>query len=211
MESLLIPAENTQSFGAQAAIAKAGPTASSDSLILASLTSEENSKNNDFRKVFESLSLTAQKVLEKLDVYLAEYVPGGVSSLKPENHTAEKTAERIVNQITGLYGAYAKQNPDKSAEELVSGFMSLARKGVEQGYGEAYEILENIGAFEVDGVQSGVEETKKLIEEKLTTFENYLRKELGIDTAVPQENDISAPVKNDLLAQGGATTIDVTA
>jgi hypothetical protein len=83
--------------------------------------------------------------------------------------------------------------------------MSLVRKGVDQGYDEAYSILDGIGAFEVDGVKSGVEETKRLIDEKLNAFEQYLAKELGIskDDQISEE-DIKAPVKDGLLAQGGA-------
>jgi len=160
---------------------------------------------------FSELSFTAQKVLNRLNELLSQYVPDGVQSLKPEDHTAEKTADRIVSQVGGLFGAYSKQNSNKSPEELLSGFMELARKGVQTGYDDAYSILKGIGAFDIEGVQSGVENTKQLLDQKLNDLEKHLAQQLGIEPKDVTEESISAPTTHELLAQGGVTALSLKA
>lgn len=187
------------------ALSPASGKAQADAIIITDLQERNHDVRDAQSRATDSLSFTAKKVLEKLNEILAPHLPQGVQSLKPEDHTAEKTADRIVSQVTALYGAYAKQNANKDPEELLEGFMSLVRKGVDQGYEEAFSILEGIGAFEVEGVKSGVEETKRLIGEKLDAFEKYLSRELGITTEEPlKEENFEAPVTQSLLAQGGA-------
>jgi hypothetical protein len=52
--------------------------------------------------------------------------------------------------------------------------MEAARKGVDQGYEEAFNILEGLGAFRIEGIQAGVEQTKILLGEKLDQLEEKL-------------------------------------
>lgn len=129
----------------------------------------------DLSEVYKGLTVLGQKVVSKLDEILAESGAGPVSSLDPSEHTPEKTAERIVTGVTSLIEAYARQNPDLQDEELLDSFMVEVRKGIKQGYEEAVGILEAIGAFEIDGVKAGIEETMRLVEEKLLAFEENFR------------------------------------
>lgn len=153
----------------------------------------------------KALSITIQKILDKLNELLRAKLPQGLQDLKPEDHTPEATASRIVDGIAGLFGIFAKSNPDLEGEELLSRFMTAARKGVETGYGDAYETLEGIGAFEVAGVKEGVERTRVLIDEKLNAFEDKMRKVLGIEP-VDVEAEVAELTSQALLAQGGAAT-----
>jgi hypothetical protein len=154
-----------------------------DSLVIGSLgASLDDTVSVGDSFLTKSLTVTAQEILFKLNQILGDKVPGGIESLKPEDTTSEATADRVVTGITAFFDAYAKQNPELDAEELIEQFMSEARKGVEEGYNDAFEVLKGLGAFEYDGVQEGVEKTKALIEQKLKAFEVRKREELGVET-----------------------------
>ena len=114
--------------------------------------------------------------------------------------TPDATAERIVSGVTAFFDAYAKQNPDLEGEELIESFMKEVRSGVDKGYDEAFKILEDLGAFEFDGVKDGVQQTKALIESKLQAWESAKRKELGLETQ-DTASQVSSEASSGLLAQ----------
>lgn len=144
------------------------------------------------REVYKSLTVFAQKVLDKLQEILGDKLPDGLESLKPEDHTAEKTAQRIVDGTTAMLGVFARQRPDLEGEALISEFMKTIRGGIDSGYRDAAAVLGDIGALEIEGVQSGIEETMRLVEEKLKAFEDSYRKQNGL--TVPAESEPSAEV-----------------
>ncbi len=181
-----------------------------DSVIIAGLSDTNSNTTESSNQLRQSLSVTAEQVLAKLNELLADKLPAGVESLKPEDNTSEQTARRIVSGIASLFDGFSKQNAKADPEEMIAKFMELARKGVEQGYDDAYATLQDIGAFEFEGVQSGVEQTKILIEDKLKQLETQLRKRYGLE-AIDAQTDIAAPTTSNLLAQGGALLLDVVA
>ena len=149
-------------------------------------TSESSSGNDvvdvSLKDVYKSLTVLAQQVLDKLQEILGDELPDGISSLKPEDHTPEKTAQNIVDGATALFGVFAKQNSNLQGEDLLDAFMKTIRGGIDTGYGQADKILGDIGAYDIDGVRSGIDETKKLVEEKLKAFEDNYRKQNGLVT-----------------------------
>ena len=171
---------------------------------------KDDKVNVHFDDLFKGLSITARKILDKLNEILKADLPEGIQSLKPENHTPEKTADRIVAGATGLFGIFERQNPNLEGEELLTQFMDTIRSGIDKGYEEAFNILEGLGAFEFDGVKAGVEETKVLIEEKLQAFENQKREELGlpVDTTKSQSAETTT---DELLTQVGVQTLNIAA
>lgn len=140
----------------------------------------EDTVNAGMDKIYKSLTVLADKVLNKLDELLKNDLPEGVRSLNPEDHTPEKTAERIVSGVVGLFGVYARQNPELEGEELIDSFMAEVKKGIQTGYEDAVGILDGLGAFEFDGVKSGIEETMRLVDEKLNAFSNQLKEQFGL-------------------------------
>lgn len=88
--------------------------------------------------------------------------------------------------------------------------MSEIRKGIDQGYSEAFSILEGLGAFNFEGVLEGVETTKQLIEEKLIAYEAQKREELGLDPISVKEK-VSSSVENEVLSQAGLNTLHIIA
>src|SRR5262249_17386689 len=125
----------------------------------------------DFQKLYESLSLTGKQIVDKINEQLKTTLPNGVQSLKPEEVTPDATAQRIVDGVTASFDAYAKQHKDLSGDDLINSFLNEVQKGVSSGYSDAFNTLKALGAFDVDGVQSGVEKTRSLIDEKLAAWE----------------------------------------
>ena len=134
------------------------------------------------KEVYKSLTVLSQKVLDRLQEILGDQLPEGLESLRPEDHTPERTAQNIVDGATALMGVYARQHPELEGEELLTAFMKTIRGGIDTGYGQAESILGDIGAFDIDGVKSGIDQTKKLVEEKLKAFEDNYRTKNGIKT-----------------------------
>lgn len=145
-------------------------------------------KRDEVEELYKSLTLTADEIVAKINEQLKIELPEGVQSLKPEEVTPEATADRIVKGVTAFFDIFAKQNSSLDAEALLNKFMSEIRKGVEQGYGEAIDILRGLGAFEFAGVEEGVRTTKVLIDEKLAVYEKKKREELGL---APQGDEVA--------------------
>jgi len=166
---------------------------------------EEDEANVGINSLPKALTVSAKEILAKLNELLKGSLPEGIESLKPEDTTPEKTSDRIVSGITAMFSAYAKSNKEMEPEELISSFMAAARKGVDQGYGEAFDTLKSLGAFEFEGVQDGIEKTKILIEEKLKAFENALRKQYGLETQETVSASSQESTTSELLASAGST------
>jgi hypothetical protein len=160
--------------------------------------------------LYKGLSISADKIIEKLNELLKKDLPDGIQSLKPEEVTPEATADRIVTGVTGFFEVFAKQNSDLSPEALLEKFMSEVRKGVDAGYDDASQILDNLGAFQFDGVKDGIEKTKGLIEEKLKAFETQKRQDLGLDPKVDAQA-VADVTKGEILKQAGAASLRLVA
>lgn len=173
----------------------------------------KDSVDLSFDQLYKNLSITAKKVIDKLNELLKNELPDGIQSLNPEDHTAEKTADRIVSQVTGLFGAFSKQNPNLEPAELLSSFMEQVRSGVQKGYDEAFDILEGLGAFSFDDVKSGVEQTKVLIEQKLIQFEDKMKIQLGLKAEGEQNptEQATATVTPQVLKQGASHVLHYAA
>lgn len=177
------------------------PQATTTSTILSSLEKKPQSASDsvefDFSSAGKAIVLSEREIVEKLNELLAEKLPDGIESLSPEEVTPEATAERIVTGATSFFDVFARQNPELEGEELLSSFMDTIRSGIETGYGQAYETLDGLGAFEFEGVKEGIQKTKGLIEEKLQAFEAMKREQLGIVSEIADNTTAS------LLAEGG--------
>ena len=190
-----------------------GVKALADQAALASLSTSANDDaaavGIDFSDLYKSLTVEGKKIVDSLNDLLKKDLPNGIQSLKPADTTPEATADRIVSGATSSFAAFQKQHPEMSDEEVLSHYMDLVRKGVDEGYSDAFETLKGLGAFEYDGVQSGVEQTKKLINKKLDEFEKTMRQQLGIDAAAKEE--VATAVTAGLTQQAGANILQIAA
>ena len=92
---------------------------------------------------------------------------------KPEDFTPEKTAERIVSFATAFYGAYSEQHPEMEEEERLNSFMELIGGGIDQGFGEARDILAGLKVLE-GPVKEGVDKTYDLVQQGLQAFRDSI-------------------------------------
>jgi hypothetical protein len=177
-----------------------------DSLIIeSSLGSQTGSiPDANFEDLYKSLSVTAKKMVDKINELLKAKLPNGVQSLKPEDVTPDATAEKIVQGATSYFDVFAKQNPNLEGVDLLNKFLETIRGGIKTGYDDAVGTLEGLGAFEFDGVKSGIERTKELIGEKLAAWEAFKRKELGID---PTEDAAANEVTSGIVSQAGGSIL----
>ncbi|MCB0323639.1 MAG: DUF5610 domain-containing protein [Bdellovibrionales bacterium] len=173
------------------------------------IPTQEDSSSVGMGQVYKSLTILADEIVAKLDELLRDELPEGIRSLAPEDHTPERTAERIVDGATALFGIFSKQNPNLEGEELITSFMTEIRSGIQLGYDQAASILGDLGAFEFDGVQAGIEETMRLVEEKLVAFENEYRKQNGL-APVPGSEPTTEP-EADSPNQQGASALTAVA
>lgn len=185
---------------------------SADALVIESTFASSRRDKDSQDQVFKALSVTAREVVAKLNELLAAKLPNGLEGLKPEDTTPEATAERIVSGATSYFEVFKRQNPNLSDEELLNRFLSTIRGGIDRGYSEAVGTLEGLGAFEFEGVKSGVEKTRQLVDEKLAAFEAFKREELGL---APKSvgSDVTRDTTGALLGQasGLLRALDVTA
>ncbi len=190
---------------------------SADLLVLqASFKSETNdaaSVGINFQDLYKGLSVSAKQMVDKINELLKAKVPNGVQSLSPSEVTPEATADRIVQGATSYFSVYSEQNPDLEGEDLIDSFMKTIRSGIDSGYSDAFNTLKGLGAFGVDGVQSGVEKTKSLIEEKLQKYEDSLRVQMGLEPkyASTAEDVTSDTTATEVLKQAGGSLLNITA
>ena len=184
-----------------------------DALVLEATFSVENSDATNvgvsFQDLYKGLSVTARQIVDKINELLKAKLPDGVQSLQPEDVTPEATAEKIVTGATAFFDAYAKQHPELEGEDLLTSFMDTIRGGIDRGYSDAFDTLKGLGAFDIDGVQSGIEKTKTLIEEKLKAYEEFKRQEMGLTAEEDIPDQIAEKVTQEVVTQAGAKALHV--
>lgn len=115
--------------------------------------------------------LTAEKTQQILQQELANKLKARfdvegieLKGLTPEDRTPEKVASNILNFVESAYSRIA----DSSKREKL---MAQARKGIDQGFGEARNILKAIGVLS-GKVEQDVNKTYDLIQVGLNKMEN---------------------------------------
>lgn len=81
----------------------------------------------------------------------------------------EATASRIVSMTTGMFSLYQESNPELSFKEQVNRFIEIVKSGVDQGFGEAREILDGLGVLEGE-IEQNIDSTYELVQKGLDAF-----------------------------------------
>lgn len=141
-----------------------------------------------------SMTLLYRAAVDKLNEMLApELGPNAIAKAQQQDQSSEAVAGRIVSLSTAMFDRYAAKYPNKDPETLVQDFVATIRKGFEQGYGEATDILQGLGVWQEGGpVRTAIERTFSLVQQG---FDDFLSQKLAALKA-PQDSvkDASAPV-----------------
>ena len=155
---------NTQSTGATVATKEEAKTQFNASIVTASFDVAISSGN-------ESLALLYKSAINSINVVLKqERGDNAIQNAFGQDNSAEGTAGRIVSISTGFYEAFKRQHPGEDEADVLSNFMSTIKRGFEQGYQEAADILQGLGVFGGD-IKSGIEKTYELVLQGYADFE----------------------------------------
>jgi hypothetical protein len=116
-------------------------------------------------------SLLFRSAIDRInDLLASELGPNAIQNAAvSQDNSPEATAGRILSLSTGFYDSYVKQHPGEDPEQVAQNFVNVIRKGFEQGYREATNILEGLGVF-TGNVKSGVESTFDLVQKGYDDF-----------------------------------------
>ncbi len=140
---------------------------SQQSLNVAILESEVSVRAAD-----DPLALVYKAAIASINEELAPALgPNALQSVADEglDTSPEATADRIVQGSTLLFARYQAANPDLKGQALVDQFISVIRGGIEQGFGEARDILEGLQVLDEE-IAADIDRTFALVEEGLETF-----------------------------------------
>ena len=119
----------------------------------------------------ESLALLYKSAINSINVVLKqERGDNAIQNAFGQDNSAEGTAGRIVSISTGFYEAFKRQHAGEDEADVLSNFMSTIKRGFEQGYQEAADILQGLGVLGGD-IKSGIEKTYDLILQGYADFE----------------------------------------
>ncbi len=119
----------------------------------------------------ESLALLYKSAINSINVVLKQdRGDNAIENAFGQDNSAEGTAGRIVSISTGFYEAFKRQHPGEDEADVLSNFMSTIKRGFEQGYKEAADILQGLGVLGGD-IKSGIEKTYELVLQGYADFE----------------------------------------
>jgi len=119
----------------------------------------------------EPLQLLFKNVIENLNETLKPvFGENAIQNAVNQDNTPEGTAGRIVSLATGLLSAFQAQHPGEDQADVVNNFMDTIRKGIEQGFKEAREILHGLGVLQGD-IAGNIDKTFELVQNKLADFQ----------------------------------------
>lgn len=155
---------NSQSTSATVTTKEEAKTQFNASIVTASFDVAISSGN-------ESLALLYKSAINSINVVLKqERGDNAIQNAFGQDNSAEGTAGRIVSISTGFYEAFKRQHPGENEADVLSNFMSTIKRGFEQGYKEAADILQGLGVLSGD-IKSGIEKTYELVLQGYADFE----------------------------------------
>ena len=155
---------NSQSTSATVTTKEEAKTQFNASIVTASFDVAISSGN-------ESLALLYKSAINSINVVLKqERGDNAIQNAFGQDNTPEGTAGRIVSISTGFYEAFKRQHPGENEADVLSNFMSTIKRGFEQGYKEAADILQGLGVLSGD-IKSGIEKTYELVLQGYADFE----------------------------------------
>jgi len=133
------------------------------SIVQASLTVSINSSN-------EPLSVVLKTALTGINEALKDdFGDNAIQNAVSQDNTPEGTASRIVSLSTAFYEAYKQQHPGEDETETLNNFIDTLKKGVDQGFKEARDVLQGLKVLNGD-IASNIDKTYDLVQQGFADF-----------------------------------------
>ncbi len=98
----------------------------------------------------DARSFTSQLIVERISVRLTSVfteAPAQETS-SPLDFSPDATAQRIFSFSINMFAVYQAQNPDEPLESALTNFEQIVRDAIDEGFGEARGILEELGRLD---------------------------------------------------------------
>jgi hypothetical protein len=133
------------------------------SIVQASLTVSLNSSN-------EPLSVLLKTALTGINEALkGDFGDNAIQNAVSQDNTPEGTASRIVSLSTAFYDAFKQQHPGEEEGDVLNKFIDTLKKGVDQGFKEAKDVLDGLKVLNGD-VASNIDKTYDLVQKGFADF-----------------------------------------
>ncbi|MBB1268612.1 DUF5610 domain-containing protein [Shewanella sp. SR44-3] len=124
----------------------------------------------------KSMTLLYKAAVEAIDKELAPTL--GVNSTQKHvdsnvDYSPEATAERIVSFATQFFPLHQERNSNMSLDEQLESFMGIIGGAIDQGFGEAKDILKGLQVLQGD-IESGVNSTYEFVQKGLQDFRDKI-------------------------------------
>ena len=133
------------------------------SIVQASLSVSISASNDPMSVVLKTALTGINEALKD------DFGDNAIQNAMSQDNTPEGTAGRIVSLSTGFFEAYKQQHPGQDDDTALNNFMSTIKKGMEQGFKEARDVLKGLGVLNGD-IASNIDKTYDLVQKGYADF-----------------------------------------
>ncbi|TFW16428.1 hypothetical protein E4L98_23210 [Duganella callida] len=151
------------------------------SVVQASLSVSIKSSNEPMSMVLKTALTGINEALK------GDFGDDAIQNATSQDNTPEGTAGRIVSLSTAFYEAYKQQHPGQDESQTLNDFVNTLKKGVDQGFKEAREVLQGLNVLNGD-ISSNIDKTYDLVQKG---FDDFLA------AHQPQQTTPSTDARND--------------
>jgi hypothetical protein len=120
----------------------------------------------------KSMTLLYKAAIEAIDKELAPTLGANSTQKHADDnvdYSPEATAERIVSFATQFFPMHQERNSNMSLEDQLESFMGIIGGAIDQGFGEARDILKGLQVLQGD-IEAGVNATYEFVQKGLQSF-----------------------------------------
>lgn len=124
----------------------------------------------------KSMTLLYKAAIEAINKELAPTLGNNAIQKNADagvDYSPEATADRIVSFATQFFPLHQERNSKMSLDEQLESFMGIIGGAIDQGFGEATEILKGLQVFQGD-IEKGVDSTYGLVQKGLQDFRDKI-------------------------------------
>jgi hypothetical protein len=124
----------------------------------------------------KSMNLLYKAAIEAINKELAPAL--GINATQKQaddgvDYSSKATAERIVSFATQFFPLHQERNKGMNLDEQLESFMGIIGGAIDQGFGEATDILKGLQVFQGD-IEGGVNSTYELVQKGLKDFRDSI-------------------------------------